>query len=415
MVIEEAGELMKLDSVAQVSWLTNMSRQIRKEVELIICFPTNKIDRLTLKEGARIKFYGIPRKSKNGFRYEEKLSMYYMDIIKREKPDIIHIWGSEYPNVWNMVQVCEKMDLLDRTVVSVQGLISFISRHFFASLPFPVRHKYTLKSFIKGNNLYRYRKKFIKRGQYELLALKHIRHVIGRTDWDRAALYQINNQLHYYYNSETLRESFYDNEWKYCECQPYRIFMSQGGLPYKGVHYALEALVEIIRVYPNAYLYITGRNLLPGQPLKEQIRLDPYEKYIQESIIKYGLEKYITFLGTLGEKEMCEQYKKAHVFILPSSIENSPNSLGEAMLIGTPVVAADAGGVKSLMEDKREGYIYQHDAPYMLVYYILKIFEKSEKELTEMSIEERKHAKKLYAPEDNAEDLMNVYQLLLKE
>lgn len=72
-----------------------------------------------------------------------------------------------------------------------------------------------------------------------------------------------------------------------------------------------------------------------------------------ESIIWKGI------LGTLNETDMCERYSRANVFILPSAIENSPNSLGEAMLVGIPVVATDVGGVKNLMTDKKEGYFYE--------------------------------------------------------
>jgi glycosyltransferase involved in cell wall biosynthesis len=39
-------------------------------------------------------------------------------------------------------------------------------------------------------------------------------------------------------------------------------------------------------------------------------------------------------------KKMITEYRNAHIFICPSSIENSPNSLGEAQLIGVPVIAA---------------------------------------------------------------------------
>ena len=36
---------------------------------------------------------------------------------------------------------------------------------------------------------------------------------------------------------------------------------------------------------------------------------------------------------------MILNYQQAHIFICPSAIENSPNSVAEAQLIGTPVIA----------------------------------------------------------------------------
>lgn len=72
---------------------------------------------------------------------------------------------------------------------------------------------------------------------------------------------------------------------------------------------------------------------------------------------------------------MCNRYLKVNVYALPSFIENSPNFLSEAMLLGVAVVAADVGGVKELLQHEEEGYIYQADAPYMLAGNIMKYFQ----------------------------------------
>ena len=44
--------------------------------------------------------------------------------------------------------------------------------------------------------------------------------------------------------------------------------------------------------------------------------------------------------------------------MLPSSCENSPNSLGEAMLLGMPCVASNAGGIPDMLAAGREGLLY---------------------------------------------------------
>ena len=49
---------------------------------------------------------------------------------------------------------------------------------------------------------------------------------------------------------------------------------------------------------------------------------------------------------------------KANVFCCPSVLENSPNAMCEAMLLGTPVVAAKVGGVPSLITDGEEGILF---------------------------------------------------------
>ena len=57
-----------------------------------------------------------------------------------------------------------------------------------------------------------------------------------------------------------------------------------------------------------------------------------------------------------------------------STIENSPNSVGEAMLLGCPVVSSCVGGVPDMLEHGREGFLYQASVPYMLAWYVKRVF-----------------------------------------
>ena len=60
----------------------------------------------------------------------------------------------------------------------------------------------------------------------------------------------------------------------------------------------------------------------------------------------------------LSEQQMLDYLLKSNVFVQTSSIENSTNSLGEAMLIGMPCVASNVGGTSDMLKDKNEGYLY---------------------------------------------------------
>ena len=90
---------------------------------------------------------------------------------------------------------------------------------------------------------------------------------------------------------------------------------------------------------------------------------------------EYGIEENIIFTGMLSEEEMIGKYLGANCFLCASSIENSPNSLCEAMILGTPAVSSLVGGVGNLMEHGRSGFYYPADEPYMAAYYIQEIFE----------------------------------------
>ena len=60
------------------------------------------------------------------------------------------------------------------------------------------------------------------------------------------------------------------------------------------------------------------------------------------------LEDKVSFLGPLNAEQMKAEYLRSNVFLCPSSIENSPNSLGEAQMLGVPCVASYVGGIPIL-------------------------------------------------------------------
>ena len=92
---------------------------------------------------------------------------------------------------------------------------------------------------------------------------------------------------------------------------------------------------------------------------------------------------------------MKERYLKSQVFVLPSSIENSPNSLGEAMLLGVPCIAS-------------EGLIYPADDPHLLAHDICEMFAHPEK-AAQMARAGREHAGKTHDAQKNLEILHQIY------
>lgn len=130
-------------------------------------------------------------------------------------------------------------------------------------------------------------------------------------------------------------------------------------------------------------------------------------------IVKNHLEDKVVFLGLLDEEKMCDRFKKSHVFVSPSSVENESNSVGEAMLLGMPVVSSFVGGVYNFMENQKEGYFYQYDAPYMLPYYICKVFDEKER-IAEMGNSARVHALKSFDKNKNLNDMLSIYRKIVQ-
>lgn len=412
--IPEAKEVMGDETQVRVSWLVGISEALRKRVDLYIAYTSHERTEIALGKGEQVTFIAIPRRRKAVNRFDEYLEDEIVKVYEMIQPDVVHIFGTEFPHTLSAVNASRKTGISASTVVSIQGLVSMCSRHYMADTPEWVQHFYTVRDILRHCNIRGARREFAARGRYETEALEKAEHVIGRTDWDEACAKMFHPEIQYHLNNEILRDSFYENEWKYVSCEKHRIFMSQGGVPYKGFHYMIEALAVLKKQYTDVSLYITERDFVHPEGIKEKLRLNSYQYYLKKLIKKYGLEKNIHFLGTLDEKQMCEQYLKANVFVLPSAIENSPNSLGEAMMLGTPAVVSDVGGVKNMMNHDEEGFVYQHDAPYMIAYYTAKFFEMGE-EAEQFSARARQHASRIFDIQKNIDDLVSIYEAIRRK
>ena len=265
-----------------------------------------------------------------------------------------------------------------------------------------------MHDFLKRENILGQQRVYEKRGKLEVQALQKARHVIGRTPWDFACAQILAPRVEYHFCNETLREPFYEGRWSYEGCQKNRIFASSCVYPVKGFHYLLEALAEIIQEYPDTTLAVPGKGFLKLDR-NGRLHQDNYHRYLKNMAEQYGLTDKIEFLGKLSPEGMKEQYLKAHVFALPSTIENSPNSLGEAMLLGTPCVAADVGGVTTMLASGREGLTYQSTAPYMLAHCIKQVFAMEDR-AEAMGCAASEHARITHDPGKNLEDLLGIYR-----
>ena len=328
-------------------------------------------------------------------------------IIESIDPDCIHIWGSEYNHSYYVTKAARNLSKIECTVLSIQGLVSVYAEHYYDGLPPELIHRRTLKEFFGRRNIAQEKKMMELQGQTEISTFQMLENCIGRTDWDYACAKQMNPQIEYHFCGEILRESFYVNRWKYEECDKEVIFFSQAHYPIKGLHIMLRALPIIKEYYPAVVLRIVGNN-----PQKKAIfKRSSYEKYICNLIHDNDLSNSIEWLGQLSENEMMLNYKKANVFVCSSSIENSSNSIGEAMLVGTPIVASDVGGIKSFMEHQKEGMLYHSTAVYMLADNVIRIFN-SRSLAIQLGNNAHERAKKYHCIEDNLQRLIKIYNKL---
>ncbi|MFQ6609404.1 MAG: glycosyltransferase [Fidelibacterota bacterium] len=68
-----------------------------------------------------------------------------------------------------------------------------------------------------------------------------------------------------------------------------------------------------------------------------------------------------------SDKSLVKFYRALDVFILPSMMDNLPNTAVESLACGTPVVAFRIGGIPDIIDNKKNGYLAQPGNPVDLV------------------------------------------------
>jgi glycosyltransferase involved in cell wall biosynthesis len=357
------------------------------------------------KEG--VLYYLLPTKA--FIKYDAQLEFDWQSICEQFKPDIIHIHGTESPSGLACMRSCPDLNY----IISIQGLIGVCSKYYFAGIKRKEILKHiTFRDLMKANTLFQAKKQFQKRGIFEKEYILRSYNVIGRTSWDYAHIKGINPNINYHFCNEILRESFYTaSKWDINNKNECAIFLSQATEPLKGLHQVIKAIALLKTEFPEIKLRVAGRNIIKNKSLLEKIRLGGYGAYIRSLVAKYNLKEQVFFTGPLFEDQMLYEYKNAHVFICPSSIENSPNSLGEAQLIGVPTISAYAGGIPDMVTHGESGLLYRFEEVEMLAESIRKVFINDElaKQLSKNGI---KAAEKRHNRQINRDQTINIYNTI---
>lgn len=372
------AEQLHIEASNKEGWLSGLAnavldRQGENGIELAVAFPTqvgleqrgakrHVYDGTPVYKGVagapkgELSWYAFTEDVSNPHLYDESLELAMHYITQDFKPDVVHCFGTEYPHTLAM---CRAFSEKDRILVGIQGLCKACAEAYFANLPKKVISHVTLRDFLKKDSLRQQQKKFVLRGEMEYEAIRLAGNVTGRTAWDRYYTSEWNENACYFKMNETLRPNFYTGQWRQEDCEKNTIFLSQGDYPIKGLHYMLHALPAIREQIPDVKLYVAGNSITGNGSLIKRLKISAYGRYLRGLIKKYHLQERVFFLGRLDAEQMKQRYMKSNLFVCCSSIENSPNSLGEAMLLGMPCISADVGGISSIFTDNQDGILYK--------------------------------------------------------
>lgn len=389
-------------------WVENLVNGLSGNIrmQLFVSFFTPRLKNIKVIEIDGVSYIGLPTDDKRLNNCTSLMKRALTDMVEMVKPDVTHIIGTERKYNYELFKLLEKKYI----VLSVTGLVSFCSKHYFGQIEkkqflFP-----TIGDLLRCGGPIKEQRLFRKFGKTERQLISEAKYVMGRTTWDYACIKNINPDIKYFYCGEILNPIFFNTQWEIENCERFSIFVSQGSYPLKGLHRLLEAFPDVLQQYPDACIYIAGPDLFKVSSFKDKIKRTTYAKYLLKLVKRLNISRdKIIFTGPLSPEQMKKRYLKSNIFVMPSIIENSPNSLGEAMALGLPCVASYVGGIPDMITHGQDGYLYSADEPYMLAHFINNIFG-NPNEAARVGKEAREKAKVRFNRDEIIHDTVEIYE-----
>ena len=322
------------------------------------------------------------------------------EVVTDWSPDLLHFHGTE--RLYGLLTARKMVDT--PAVISLQGLLGPYSewRHFFgnASMAEIIRAHRLVEPLAFRGIVFDYMK-LRSAAQVERKIIQGNCRFMGRTLWDRAYIAALNPAAAYHHVGELLREPFWETQWNLDDCQRYRLIFTNAGHPRKGTKCLLDAVRIIAQKRPEVEVCVAGT-------ISKRSGYGRYVRRLLMSLGNRGIE-----LGPLNAHEMTNELTKSHVFVSPSFIDNSPNAIGEAQLVGVPVVSTYTGGVPSMVEHGKTGLFVPTGDPSTLAATIQNLFD-NDSLANRLSNGGRQAAIHRHQPETVVNQLMDAYGQALK-
>jgi glycosyltransferase involved in cell wall biosynthesis len=321
--------------------------------------------------------------------------------IAEFKPDLLHLHGAEGEIAAALVQL---MPLKVPYVVSLQGIVASLNRQPYGDVS-PANLILAQSIWDAARAFPSLRANFRRKARMrvEKIVLTNATAVFGRTTFDRAYYASLTPRGFYCNIGEILRPPFYRTKWSHDGIQKHSIIVCSRLTLQKGIKTVLEAFEQLCGRYPDALLSIAG-----------ELNAGAECRIIRRSIRNPSVATRIKWLGKLGGEEIAAQLARSNVYVNPSFIENSSNSIGEALLVGVPVVATYTGGTPTILAEGAFGKLAPVGCPFSLAARIGEVFENGF-EASNLAARARLRAVEIYNPSVIADSVKAAYRRSLAQ
>ena len=373
LIPPQAGEVLGIQGIPKEGWVEGLMTAMASsgaDINLALAFPVSeeydgKRGSFVLGESFEVIFFAFREDTVHPENFDPMLEGRMNRILDEYHPDVVHIFGTEFPHALAMGKAACGDDFhyhpgREKILITFQGICAAVAADYMACLPDEIVSSATFRDALKKDSIKQQQEKFQARARNELGAAGYAGYLGGRTSFDSKWAKRLGPEAKYRYAGEVMRAVFYEPLPENIERDPNVIFVSGADYPLKGFHILLRALMDIN--WPELKIRVAGQDIVSQNTLKEKVKISEYGKYLGELIERGNLQGKVEFLGRIPAEQMREEYLKCGMYICPSSIENSPNSIVEAALCEAPVIASRVGGIPDIIEDKKECLLYDCNA-----------------------------------------------------
>jgi len=395
------------------SWIESMETAMVNfdGIELGIAFPYKVagMEKIML-EGHPVEYFMVPKYPIGQLgRFVRRISSSmeprkalkdYMEVVEMFKPDIVHFFGTEsdYTSIIPQLQV--------PSVIWFQGNLTVYQKMWQVGIPLwkAFLHERVF-DVLNGKTFVHKYYEYAKRVKREQQVFRQGSNFIGRTDWDRRLVSVMAPQAKYFHCEEAMRNSFFEHQWEPHKNRKKLVLVStiRESL-YKG----LETVFETSKILGEVLDRPLEWRIVGVKPNATYVRI------VKSKVRVSSSERAVKVLGFKSGPELAQELLSADAYIHPSHIDNSPNSVCEAMLMGVPVISTNVGGIPSLLQDKEEGLLVQNGDPYAMAGAILELANHPEKAV-QMGAAARERGLIRNDTFKICSDLLNIYNRIIYE
>lgn len=188
----------------------------------------------------------------------------------------------------------------------------------------------------------------------------------------------------------------------YLKDKKYLLFFGRFNL-LKGFHILAQAVPRLLEKYADAHVAFVGRDM--KSPLAASMA-----DYARTFCVKAA--ERVTFIEALPHSQLYPVIANAHLVVLPSLMENFPNSCLEAMALGRPVIGTLGASFDELITDEDTGFLVVSNDANALAEKI--VYAWTHARLREIGQAARQKMLE-FAPEKAVESLLTYYREILQE